>query len=370
MRIVQVVTYLSADGAYGGPVAVARRQCAALAARGHEVRLVAAWDGVVSTDLDGVDVRPHRAFQLPGLGFAGLSSPGAWRDVRRLSRGADVVHLHYARDLVQLPSAAAVAAGTPVVLQVHGMIRPDDRAAARVLDAAFVRRAYRRAAAHLALTDAEVDDLPRVADSTGRVERVRNAVSLPDRQASYDARPTVVYVARLHERKRPLAFVAMADELIRRGSTARFVLHGPDAGEGAAVSAEITRLGHGDRIAYLGPLAPDLVGDVLAAAQVYVLPSVEEPFPMSLLEAMSHGLPSVITDRTGLSDELARRRTALVTDGSPASMADAVQGVLTDAQAWRSASDRARADIVENFAPEAMARTLEEIYADAISRRG
>ena len=312
MKIVQVLTYLSADAAYGGPVAVARSQCEELARRGHEVHLITGWDGVARTELPGVQVHRHPIRQLPGLGFAGFYSPSLWRDVRALAADADVVHLHYARDLIQLP-VGRLAATAPLVLQAHGMIRPDTRRSARLLDRAFTRPTYRRAALHLALTDQEVDDLPLVGTvDASRIRRIRNGVALAERPAAVAVRtPRVVYVARLHERKRPVAFVEAAAEVLARGIEAEFSLYGPDSGEGPAVREAIERLGIGHAVHYRGPLAPEKVPAVLGTSHVYVLPSRAEPFPMSLLEAMAHGLPSVITDDTGISAELAERGAAM-----------------------------------------------------------
>src|SRR4051794_23128955 len=174
MKVVQVLTFVSADGAYGGPVAVARVQCEYLARLGHEVHLVAGWDGNASLDIPGVNVHLRRGYRLlPGGSFASLASPGVWRTVHELSADADVVHLHFARDLVQLPAGRLVKRGSATVIQAHGMVRPDRRVALRALDRMFVRRAYRRASVHLALTEQEAVEIPIVAGVEVRTEPVR-----------------------------------------------------------------------------------------------------------------------------------------------------------------------------------------------------
>lgn len=365
MKIVQVLTYVSVDGAYGGPVAVARNQCEHLARLGHEVHLVAGWDGAATLDVPGVHVHLQRVRRVPGLGFAGYFSPAVWSSVWRLSSDADAVHFHFARDLVQLPAALLASLGRrKVVLQTHGMVRPDTRAVARLLDTLMVRPVYRRARRHLLLTQREVDELPAVAQSeTLPWSRVRNAVTVPNVRAQWsDGQPTVLYLARLQERKRPVAFVEMASHLRRSGSTARFELVGADEGQADAVRATIESHGLRDVVTYRGPVDPDAVSGVLAGAQVYVLPSVDEPFPMSLLEAMAVGLPAVITDQTGLSEELADRGSAAVTPADPESMAAAVSTLLTSPTSWQQASDRARADTQTHFSSEGLAQQLVTIY--------
>lgn len=78
MRILSVVTLVSPDGAFGGPVRVALNQATALRELGHDVTLAAGGRGFDEppTELDGVPVRlfPARTV-VPGIGFAGLSSP-------------------------------------------------------------------------------------------------------------------------------------------------------------------------------------------------------------------------------------------------------------------------------------------------------
>lgn len=364
MRIVHALTYVSADGAYGGPVAVARAHCAELAARGHDVTLVAGWDGEAELAIPGVQVALHRVREIGSLGFAGMHSPALVADVRRRARLADVLHLHYARDLVQGP--LGLLRHVPLVTQAHGMVRPDHRVSARVIDGIFVRPTYRRAL-HLVLTAAEVEDLAVVGRRTLEYRRIRNGVRLPDQRARWrpdDAR--VVFVARLHERKRPVAFVETAARLLASGHRAWFDLYGADEGAAVEVRAAIDRFGVSDAVRYHGPLRPEAVAAVLADAQVYVLPSRAEPFPMSLLEAMSHGLPAVITDDTGISDELRTYGAAAVTDGSPAAMAEAVAALLGDVARWHTAADTARSTIRDHFSTAAVADTLESAYAEAI----
>ena len=81
--------------------------------------------------------------------------------------------------------------------------------------------------------------------------------------------PEVLFAARMHPRKRPIAFVEMAKALLDAGVNARFTLVGPDEGEGPALRAALK----GDpRISWEGALAPAAIPRRMAAASVYVLP--------------------------------------------------------------------------------------------------
>ena len=152
--------------------------------------------------------------------------------------------------------------------------------------------------------------------------------------------PEVLFAARMHPRKRPLAFVEMAKALLDAGVDARFTLVGPDEGEGAALRAALK----GDsRISWEGALAPAAIPRRMAAASVYVLPSVREPYPMSVLEAMSVGLPVVVTDDCGLAPLVERTHCGIVTDPEVPALAAAVESILAiDLSPGRWASERGK----------------------------
>ncbi|MBF4624217.1 glycosyltransferase [Clavibacter sp. VKM Ac-2872] len=365
LRIAHVLPYVSADGAFGGPVAVAVEQCRELARQGHRVVLIAGWDGDVDLTVDDVDVRLFRAHALPGLGFSGLVSPALVAGLRRHVREFDVVHVHLGRHLLALAAAEVCRrAGVPYVLQTHGMVTADSRPKSRVLDAVAVRRVLAGARAVLALTDAEEEALGVVSRGRAHVVRIRNGVapvSVP-RHRDADATPEVLFLARLHPRKRVLAFAETAALLHDRGVDARFTVIGPDEGDLAALTAFIAAR-PGLPLAYAGSIAPGASTARLAAADVYVLPSVREVFPMTVLEAMAVGTPVVITDDCGLSDELDRAGAARVTDGSPRSMAEAVSSILTDDETRAGLLDGMRDAITGSFGIERVAADLAGVYS-------
>jgi len=333
LTIRQVVTLVSDDGAYGGPVSVATGQLAELAERGHDTALIALWRGAgpVPPAVDGVPLKAVRARTLiPGQGFLGLLNlrllPVLWRETGR----ADVLHLHVGRDLVSLAGlAVAGLRGTPCLVQTHGMVPPRGGVVARAFDAVF-RPLLRRARACLVLTEQEERELAVV---LGRghppLLRFPNGVRTQSPGGPTDPE-LVLYLARLHPRKRPEAFVAAAALVTERLPGPRFVLHGSDEGSLGAVEHAIARGGLAARVSYAGPLSHQDALDRLARAAVYVLPSVDEPFPMSLLEALAAGTPVVATSSCGIAAQLERSGAALITDGSPEALAGAVERLLTD----------------------------------------
>jgi len=245
------------------------------------------------------------------------------------------------------------------------MVRSDHRLKARAVDALLTRRVLQRSSAQLVLTDEEEADAPVVAGRALNTVRVANGVVIPELSATWDGItvPEVVFCARLHARKRPVVFVEMAAAFLKAGGVARFTMFGPDEGELPTVLAAIDALQLGSKVMYMGALAPAEVLPRLSLAQVFVLPSLNEQFPMSLLEAMSLALPAVITHATGVSAAFEKSGAADITDGTPEAMAIALRGVLASGATWRTSSSRARHEIAEYYRADAVARRLEELYA-------
>ena len=367
MRILQVVTLLSPDGAYGGPARVAINQCRELIRRGHDAVLAAAHTyPVPPAEADGVPLRLFRARRVvPATGFAGIAAPGMLRWSRRALPRFDLVHVHLGRDLVTLPIAVAARRGQePYVVQPHGMIGPSSHPLAAPLDMLWTKRAMTGAGAVFHLTAHEARDLAAVGGDSLRLVRLRNGVPSATARPQRVDPPEVVFAGRLHERKRPIAFVEIAKTLLAEGTEATFTLIGPDEGEGAAVRAAI---GNDSRIRWIGAISPDDMSDRLAAASIYVLPAVREPYPMTVLEAMAVGTPVVVTNECGLADSVSRTGSGIVAPVDVPAVTAAVRTLLADPdqriRAGERALDAARSEFgmaeIGDRLLDAYTRTLE-----------
>jgi glycosyltransferase involved in cell wall biosynthesis len=371
MRILHLVTLVSPDGAFGGPIRVALNQAAELRRRGHDVHLAAGWHGKGSppSTLDGTPARLFRAFRLiRPMGFSGMVSPrlALWLLMR--IKDYDVVHVHAGRDLISTASLAlAWVRRRPYVTQTHGMVQPDGRLRTRVMDAAAVRRLLKAARTRYVLTEHEEDGLQEVLGSPVACEWLPNGVpEQTDHPDVVTGGREVLFCARLHARKRPVAFVEMASELMGRGIDGSFAIVGPDDGELASVRESIANAGLQEVVRYEGALDYQAVLTRMRQADVYVLPSVDEPFPMSLLEALALGLPSVCTNTCDIAAGLHDHGAAIVTDGSVRALADAVQAILTDDGLRSELSRNARRVVAELFSMDAVANRLERTYQSVL----
>ncbi|MEY2957930.1 MAG: hypothetical protein RLZZ01_498, partial [Actinomycetota bacterium] len=330
--VLHVVGGVGPGNPYGGPVSVALDQAAELRGRGHHVEVVAPWLGAGRPAEVPVGATAFRSFRaVPMIGFSGIVSPSMSWWIARNVRRFDVVHVHLARDLTTTPAALTAAlCGVPFVLQTHGMVDPSSRRSAAVLDAIAVRRVLGRAGKVLCLTDEESAAVAEVAGRTA-VDRVilPNGLSVPDSVTDPPTRPTVVFAARLAQRKRPDLFVAAARKLLDGGLDARFVVAGPDEGFGQHVRVAVEAVGRADHLAYLGALDRAEVAQVIEGAGVLVVPSANEPFPVSVLEALAAARPVIVTESCGLAPFVVEHRCGVVVPPDDVvALASAIESVV------------------------------------------
>lgn len=374
LRVAHVVTLVTPTGAYGGPVRVATNVITELNRRGLRSVLWGGCAGFASPQ-DSVDAAPAALDSAlvppPRFGFAATVAPGVLLRIWRNRRDIDCLHIHLARDLVTMPAALlARMLRIPYLAQTHGMIAPKKSIVAQLFDTAFTRPALRNAKTIFYLTGYEKHQLLDVVPALRQLRRLGNGVPLVDgdtRRARAGASEVeFLFLARLHQRKRPLTFVEAAAHLLDEGVEARFAIVGPDGGEEQSVHAAIEKSGWADRIWLEGPLAPEHTAERMSRSDVYVLPSVDEPYPMSVLEAMAVGLPVVITESCGLADAVWGGKAGHVVDESVAALTDALRRLAEDSRHRSDLGQNAARLVRQRFSMASVGDSLSAAYEAAV----
>lgn len=378
MRVAHVVPIADPAGGFGGPLAVAMSQASALSREGVEVALIGGFlrprarrspiPRAESRSAASVQIRLTRAFKLvPRSGFSTIVSPGLllwlWREGRRL----ELVHLHAGRDLSSLLAAlVCLVRRYPFVVQSHGMIPYRPGSFVKLYDALLTRPLLGRARRHFVLTTRESLEIRQILGPSVALTLLENGVPLHALNPRTQPRREVLFLGRLHERKQPIKFVRMSELLLKKNLGLKFRIVGPDEGSLPRVLEELGRI-DSSAIAYEGALPAHEVLDRLKRTDIYVLPSRDEPFPMSLLEALSVGLPSVTTNSCGIADLLTATSACLVVDDDEAALADAVEQIVQDDELSSRLSASALDLINSRLSDRTIARKLLVSYCEFVA---
>jgi glycosyltransferase involved in cell wall biosynthesis len=315
---------------------------------------------------------PARALGIPvrlvpplPLGLAGARRVPAFARLLRSER-PDVFHAHLSWPLAaKYGLVSALFARVPAVVATVQLV-PEmelDRSSRLQL-----RAIARRAGCSIAVSrDIKAELVTRFGWPAGRIEIVHNAVDLDRFQAAEaprlraeltggEDRPVVLTAARLDEQKgHPVLFRAAAEL-----PEALFVLagEGPRRVELQELAAE---LGIGDRVLFLGHRTD--IPELLAACDVFALPSLYEGSSLAVLEAMA-ARRAVVSSAIGGTDELLTDGESgmLVPPGDPGALAAALRRLLGDGELRAALGHAARERVERDFSRAAMTERVTGIY--------
>ncbi|WP_211361719.1 glycosyltransferase family 4 protein [Pseudonocardia cypriaca] len=288
--------------------------------------------------------------------------------VALLLRRPDLVHLHMASYGSFARKAGlfwlAWALRVPAVVHLHGAEFHLFHAGLPRPLRAVVRATLTRAAVVVALGDRWARELALIAPAA-RVVPVPNAVPVPVAAARPpDAPPHAVFLGEIGERKG--AFV-LIEAWARLAPGTRLTL----AGDGAVERARRVVAEHGleGSVQVRSWLPPDQVGELLAGADVLVLPSRNEGQPMAVLEAMAHGLCVVASEVGGIPELVDDGRTGLlVPPDDVEALAAALRKVLADAGLRAALGAAARERALREFDVDVVWRRIDAIYQGVAGR--
>ncbi len=359
----------------GGSGVVATEMAMYAARAGHEVHLLsydrpARLEGVVSNlTFHDVQVSAYPLFRYPPYDLALATR---MLEVHEESR-VDLFHVHYAIPHAVSAFLANAMSAEPLrwITTLHGTditVVGADRAYTRptrfAIEQSSAVTAVSRFLAEETVrtfgTDKPIDVVPNFVD-TGRF-RPGGAGRWYERA---DDERKIVHASNLRPVKR-VADVVRAFAGIARAVPARLFLagEGPDRDHAIAVAAD---LGVRDRIEVLGGLRHEGLERLFADADLFLSASATESFGLSMLEAMSCGVPCISTRVGGVAEVLADVG-ALTPFADPDEMARAALVLLTDEALHRRHGEAARRRACEHFAlPDVMARYFA-LYERVVAR--
>ena len=243
-----------------------------------------------------------------------LYGPGLGREVLRLAQRVseigsredfDVIHAH---DWMTYPAALELrrVTGKPFVAHVHSTEFARSGEDVVPFISVVEREGLRRADRVVCVSRRTAGVVRRrygVAD--GRIRVVHNAIDPaagPVRSFPHD-RPLVLFAGRLTRQKAPASFLEAAARVLARRPDVEFVMAG--AGDRLEFLHQRAReLGIQDRVAFPGFVSPARLEELYRRATIYALPSVAEPFGLTVLEATRAGVPSIVSRQAGVTEVL------------------------------------------------------------------
>lgn len=357
----------------GGSGVVATALACQLAERGHRLHVISyeapfrlgRCEPLVS--FHSVEAPSYPLFREPPYSIAVASK------IAELARyeGLDLVHVHYA-----VPHAVAAALARqialpldlPFVVTLHGtdvtLFGGDESLRPAVVWSLKQAAAVTAVSDHLAASAEAAFGLARVRRIYNFIEPREWAGRSPALRARYAAagEAVLVHVSNFRPVKNLGDVVRVfARVAARRPARLLLVGEGPDAGTARRLAHE---LGQEARVHFLG--AYEDVAEVLAAADVFVLPSSEESFGLGALEAMAAGVPVVASCVGGLPEVVVDGVTGyLCPAGQIDAMARACERLLDDLRRFRAAAARHAA---ESFPAERIVPQYEDLYRDVLRR--
>lgn len=309
--------------------------------------------------------------------FSGSYGPNLMEEVARyaliasgiaLKEDFDVIHAH---DWLCYPAgmAAKEATGKPLIVHMHAT--EFDRTGEQVNDIVYNMERQGMETADVVITVSNLTRntvINRYGIDPNKVVTVYNAVDQAMMNELSGIKKTlkekiVTFLGRITFQKGPEYFIEVANLILKKDNNVRFVM----AGSGDLLNKMIERvaaLGIADKFHFTGFLKGEAVDRMFALSDVFVMPSVSEPFGIVPLEAMLINVPVVISKQSGVSEILSH---AFKTDfWDVNAMADAIYGIC-HYDALSEAFKKYGKQEVESLKWESAARKVKDVYEKALS---
>lgn len=278
----------------------------------------------------------------------------------------DIIHAH---DWMTYPAGLLLArlTGKPLVVHIHSteFDRSGEHINQRIYD--IERRGMQGALRVIAVSQLTRNVVIRRYDlPPDRVKVVYNGVQLEPREVGISGieggDKIVLYFGRITYQKGPEYFIAAANRVLQYMDNVKFVVAG--SGDQATRMIEMAaELGIGHKVLFTGFLRGRHIQKVFALADLYVMPSISEPFGIAPLEAMGADVPVLISKSSGVSEVLTH---ALKVDfWDTEDMANKIIAVLRHPPLSQTLRDHGAFE-VRTLTWDGAATKCERIYRDVI----
>lgn len=350
MRILHIIPYMHPMG--GGPPVVVDQFCRQLLRYGHEVHVLTTNALAPSEDeqwaepyRESYDITILPAWRRHVFGY----SPALMYEMKARALQADIVHVH------NLWSFTNIAAGrvcqkldVPCVVSTHGMLDPHSlsrKSLKKTLYGKLVQFRLLRRSNGIVFTHKEEERLARQScpglpvgyvvplgtDDPPSGDLSAERGKLLARHPEWSQKQLILFLGRIHPKKGTDLLVTAFALLLRDLPDAHLVLAGPvEQSEKKKLQHFLRSFGAENSATWAGPVFGATKWALLSLATVFVLPSYQENFAITVAEAMRMGLPIILSERVNIWETVVASGVGLKCELTPKSIEHSLRTVLHD----------------------------------------
>lgn len=313
-------------------------------------------------------------WDLSGGSYAPLNAPRAFIQLLRIQRRVQpsLVHTFTIKPALMASLVAPLAGDRPPVISITGLGHAflGGRARRRLAESLYGLCLRRDSPVVFQNEDDRKHFLSRRLIERAQAHLIRGSGVDTDRFAPRGTVGTgtvrALYIGRMLREKGIVELIAAGELLRGQGVDVEILLAGGTQ-LGNPSSLAPAELEASTAVRWLGEVIP--VDDLLASADMLVLPSWREGLPRTVIEAMAMGKPVVATDVPGCRDAVRDGETGiLVPKEDPASLAAAIARLAADEELRRTMGAAARRIAVDGFRQEVIVAQTLELYGDYLGK--
>ncbi|NHC38185.1 glycosyltransferase [Scytonema millei] len=390
MKILHVIP--SIDPALGGPTQVVLNLVRALREHGIDAEIATTNDR--GSELLDVPLNQRVEYeQVPIWFFPRFSPPikefifsaALTRWLWQHARDYDLIETHYLFSYA--PACAALIArlqGIPYAVRTMGQLTPwalsQSWLKKRIYSFLIERHNLNCAEIIHCTAPGEAEDVRNFGIQTPSFTLplgVNRPIELPDaKQKLYEtygiptSTPVVLFLSRLHPKKRPDLLIHALSQLVAQNDNFHLILAGSGEPQYLNYLTDlVSSLGLSSRTSIAGFVMGRDKDLLLQASDLFVLPSFSENFGIAVAEAMSVGLPVVVTPDIQISPEIAAASAGLVVEGEIEPLTNAIAQLLSSPELRQQLGENGRLLASQRYSWQAIAQNLISIYTAAIERQ-
>ena len=358
--------------AEGGIATHLREIIPRLRQRGHEIVLITSRNCEAVAQADSI--KAYNSWTFPAALYCLM--PAAMCGVLKVVKECDVIHIHgYPHFLADYLTVMRPFHKKHLVLTFHGSFHQfTSRKLAyfKKLHNLLLLRFAGLVDRFIAVSQAEKTEVVRRGMAENNVEVVYNGISgsFAELQRVKRGEPDekkILYLSRLTNSKNPELLVKAMPYVVEKVRGAKLIMAGADWGARKSLENLVTKLGMETAVQFAGEVTEEQKMDLLASCDIYVHPSLQDIFSLSILEAGAAGLPVIAFNVGGNSEMILDGQTGkLVNRLSAEALATAITEILGNEDLRAKMGKEAREYIPSEFSWDEAASRLEKIYYDVI----